>query len=159
MLPLLVLGLALGVLALHQLSHGRSLVVTDPAVAGHHAIAASAGSSSVGSSGAGSSGVGAASVGASVAAVVATAYGHVMGGESGAQSSCGLICEHPSSAMVCLLALVLLAGCRLLRGPTEVPWFVLSRAARRVGLRVPVDRGRAALTSSVSLLALGVSRT
>lgn len=32
------MALALGVLALHQLSHGRSLVATDSAVAGHHAV-------------------------------------------------------------------------------------------------------------------------
>ena len=37
-LPLLVIAMVLGVLALHQLSHDRSLVATDSAAAGHHAV-------------------------------------------------------------------------------------------------------------------------
>lgn len=143
LLPLLVGGLALCVLALHQLSHGRSLVVTDTAVAGHHAIIA----------------VGSAEIGSSAAADPAAAHRHGWVGEPGGQPQCGQLCDHPSSIMVCLLALVLLAGCRLIRGPSQVRWFAFAWTAQRLGARVVVAPDRMAWSSPVSLLSLGVSRT
>lgn len=152
-MPLLVLGLTLGVLALHQLSHGRSLVVGDPAVAGHHATITT--ESAIAGSGVARS----AEPGSTAAPTdVPMAGGHGVD-DRGSHPICGRVCEHPSSLMVCLLALVLLAGCRLLSGPAEARWFALARAAGRLDVRAVVDRGRGSSTSSVSLLSLGISRT
>lgn len=146
-LPLLVFALVSGVLVLHQLSHGRSLVTTDAPVAGHHVVASTARAVTLTS--------------------VATATEHhtldqqVIAGTSSSGDmvdACGAACSVPAVAMICLLALVLLVGRLLLRAPPEVWWWAVM-SGRLPAVQPAPGRAGSSTRSAVCLRSLGISRT
>lgn len=137
-----MVGLALGLLALHQLSHGRSLVTTDAAAAGLHAAPAALSMHSVESVGSVS---------------VAGEHGHEV--LSAASERCDAWCDHSAVSMVCLFVMALLMGRRLLRPPAVLWWSIRPREGLNRSLRRVRDRPRPPHLVAVSRWSLGISRT